>query len=141
MLKKLNKTKSTKETKRYHNKVQPLLLRNYKYLQARRDPGIVYDFLNEHIVREYDPLDTLDLYNNYYRQGKLAVSIPQRDMAKIFGYADTRIIRSFVSVLQAEGSIQVENVGPGKGRSVYVLGTHDKTGETLFLETVYGLDS
>lgn len=110
-----------------------------EYRIAQRSKMVLYGYLRARIIREAAPGLSMVIYENFYLTGRLAVTASLRELAADFEYTSMGSVRSFIAQLHADKIIQLEAIHVGKTRpqTVFILGTHDETGEHYFIEEVY----
>ena len=123
-----NSTSKTATKKSPFIKLDHDILRNPKVRMILKKSMMLYLYLKCHIVREKFPGDRLNLYERYYKKGKLAASFSLRKLSQDL-YLDEKTVTVYVQELAAENLIEIEKIPAAEAfdkqdHSVYVLGHH-----------------
>jgi len=98
-----------------------------------------YLWLCRKIVRGNNPSDPVGVYDDYYRRGKLAVSIPLKRLRKELGLSKSTV-SDHVNQLEKDGLLKIVTAvgSDGQDYNVYILGVHDRKIEDWFVNDVFG---
>lgn len=101
-----------------------------------RSKYTVYLYVRRRVVRKSYKGDLHDLYHRYYLDNKLAAMVSTRELAKLFGYKETKMIRQWLKELQEDGAFIIEKIKVGKGQQafVFVLGEFQATKEIWYYD-------
>ena len=100
-----------------------------------------YLWLRRFVVRGMNFFDPYNMYQNYFRQGKLAVCIPLERVAIDLNLPKSTIY-SHIQQLEQEGVIRVEPIDThesdnGHRHNVYILGNKNRASEIWFINEVF----
>lgn len=85
--------------------------------------------------------DKANLFNDYYKKGKLSSCVPASTLAERTGKSERTVYRQ-IKDLENLGVIEIDKIKPNKSwdkqlHSIYTLGTHDLNGnEIYFIKTI-----
>lgn len=102
------------------------------------DKTSLYMLLYKYIIKYSNNSDRANIYHNYYKKGKLASCVPANILAERSGKSERTIYRQ-IKDLEKLGVIKINKIRSTNSwdkqqHSVYILGTHDSTGnETYFI--------
>lgn len=108
------------------------LYRDYKLYDILRECLPIYTYLQTCVYRKVHGGDKFNLYEKYYVQGILAVSVTQSEIAKRHGHGRNKVIE-ILNLLEKYGFIKIEKIATkykknGKWiigeQNVYILGKH-----------------
>ena len=134
--------------KNYENKKQfiPIsfeLLENLEFRNGflKKKRFRTYLWLRRFVIRGMNIFDPYNMYQNYYRQGELAVCLPL-DRAAIDLNLPKSTVHSHIQQLEQDGVIRVEPVDThesdnGRRHNVYILGNKNGAGEIWFIDEVF----
>ena len=126
-------------------KMDHKVLRSAKVRKALKKSMMLYLYVRCFIVREKFKGDRLNLYERYFRKGKLAASVSIRKLSRDL-FTDRKTITSYISELEKQGVIEVEMIKAGEAwdsqdHNIYVFGSHDFNGQEIYLvEEIANID-
>jgi hypothetical protein len=122
------------------------IIKNPKVIKILKKSMMPYLYLRTYIVREKFAGDHLNLYERYFKKGKLAASISIRKLAHEFEI-DQKTVTSYLHKMAEHKVIEIEKIHAADSydnqvHNVYVLGRHDFSKmETYFVEELATSDS
>lgn len=115
------------------------LIRNEGFRHKLKKELMLYLYIRSAIVRKKFPGDKLNLFEKFYRNGKLAASISIRKLAKDLDI-NPKTVQTYIKSLKGNGVIETDEIKAkdafdNQDHCVYILGFFsDKTKEMYFLE-------
>jgi hypothetical protein len=105
------------------------IIKNPKVIKILKKSMLLYLYLRAYIVREKFPGDLLNLYEQYFKMGKLAASVSIRKLARDFEL-DHKTVNAYLHEMAKHKVIEIEQIHAADAydnqlHSVYVLGSHD----------------
>jgi hypothetical protein len=105
------------------------IIKNPKVIKILKKSMLLYLYLRAYIVREKFPGDLLNLYEQYFKMGKLAASVSIRKLARDFEL-DHKTVTAYLHEMDKHKVIVIEKIHAADAydnqvHSVYVLGSHD----------------
>ena len=121
-------------------------IKNPKVIKILKKSMMLYLYLRTYIVREKFPGDLLNLYERYFKKGKLAASVSIRKLAHDLEI-NQKTVTAYLQEMAEHKVIEIEKIHAADAydkqlHNVYVLGRHDfsKT-ETYLVEELATSDS
>jgi hypothetical protein len=104
-------------------------IKNPKVIKILKKSMMLYLYLRAYIVREKFAGDHLNLYERYFKKGKLAASISIRKLAHEFEI-DQKTVTSYLHKMSEHKVIEIEKIHAADSydnqvHNVYVIGRHD----------------
>ena len=112
------------------------VLRNPTMRKLLKKSMLLYLFLRSMIVRKPFKGDRLNIYNKFYKKGKLAASISIRKLSKDL-YLDEKTVTSYINNLCRDDILKLDNISAEESfdnqqHRVYVLGEINDLGDEIF---------
>jgi len=98
-----------------------------EWLKANRNKTTIYLLLQRYVCRGQMANDKDDLYNRYFKQGKLVTSVSEQKLADLLGYKNGSrgSVQRWLDELEKEGAfsvVRVKRPTPMKPKKIFVLG-------------------
>jgi hypothetical protein len=105
------------------------IIKTPKVRKVLKKSMMLYLHLRIYIVREKFPGDLLDLYERYFKKGKLAASVSTRKLAQDFEI-DKNTVSAYLQEMSEHKVIEIEQIHAADAydnqlHNVYVFGHHD----------------
>jgi hypothetical protein len=112
-------------------------IKNPKVRKVLKKSMMLYLYLRTYIVREKFAGDRLNLYEGYFKKGKLAASVSIRKLARDFEI-DKKTVIAYLHEMSEHKVIEIEKIHAADAydkqlHNVYVLGRHDFSKMESFL--------
>lgn len=113
------------------------IIKTPKIRKILKKSMMLYLHLRTYIVREKFPGDVLDLYDRFFKKGKLATSISTRKLAQDFEI-DKNTVSAYLQEMSEHKVIEIEQIHAADAydnqlHNVYVLGHHDFSKKETYL--------
>ncbi len=113
------------------------IIKTPKVRKVLKKSMMLYLHLRTYIVREKFPGDVLNLYEQYFKMGKLAASISTRKLAQDFEI-DKNTVSAYLQEMSEHKVIEIEQIHAADAydnqlHNVYVLGHHDFSKKETYL--------
>lgn len=121
-------------------KIYNMLFQNDKLWSMMKGKTELYFYLRAYIIAGKLHNDMLNLYNNYYKKGYLAASMPISKLARDLS-AGRDTIKSKLKELEKDGIIKIEMIHAkdswdNQPHNVYIFGNINNKKRTFYIESI-----